>query len=103
MKNNRVEENLKTISPHNGPLNRTDKIKIYLSLLYSNVKMHLDPDYQAASALVLNRKVTPYNLEYLINVSEGKEVGSTYNKNVLDYAKKILSEDAKYNEAHNKL
>ncbi len=48
------------------------------------------PSYQAAQALILNKKITPSNLEQLIAISEGKAEGSTYDRDVLDYAKTIF-------------
>ena len=69
-----------------------NKMSRYLSRVYYNIKQHFSPSYQAASALVLNQKVTPSNLEHLIAVAEGKEEGVTYDSEVLSYARKILEE-----------
>ena len=66
------------------------RVKDRLLQIYSNIKMRLSPSYQAAEALVLNKKITPSNLEQLIAISEGKEEGSTYDSDVLEYAKTIF-------------
>ena len=66
------------------------KMKGYLSRVYHSMKLHFNPSYQAASALVLNQKVTSSNLERLVAVAEGKEEGVTYDSEVLSYARKIL-------------
>ncbi|MCL5420516.1 MAG: hypothetical protein M1284_02055 [Candidatus Parvarchaeota archaeon] len=67
-----------------------NKMNRCLSQVYHNIKLHFSPSYQAASALVLNQKVTPSNLEHLVAVAEGKEAGVTYDSEVLNYAGKIL-------------
>ena len=97
MKVNSLEENLKTTPLCDGSISKIDKIKKPLLQLYSTVKMHLDPAYQAAEALVLNGQINYRNLEHLTYVYEGKGAGTTYTKKVLYYAKKILTDDAEYN------
>lgn len=83
-------------------LNHRQEVQSYLSgvkghllQIYSNIKMYLSPSYQAAEALVLNKKITPSNLEQLIAISEGREEGTTYDRDVLEYANKILKKDRK--------
>lgn len=77
-----------------------DGVKSRLLQIYSNIKLHLNPAYQAASALILNGKITPGNLERLIATEEGRETGTTYNKEVLNYAKMILTKDSENNGYH---
>ena len=75
-------------------------VKSRLLQVYSNIKLHLNPAYQAASALILNKKITLCNLERLIAIEEGREIGTTYNKEVLNYAKMILMQDSENSETN---